>query len=653
MKKSIKSVLVLTLVLAICLSAALPGLAVTNTEGITFSAELNKSAVVVDGENVTVEMTVAMSAAHLCDSIQFSLISDIPGFSATLKTDSLGDSIFDEETKALSWMSSTDKSVQTLGVFEITIPADTVAKDYTIGIQNAQLSANMAYWEEEGSASATITVSAPVSYTATFAPGEGGEGTAPENITGSTITLPANTFTNSDTTKSFVGWKSSTDDQVYPAGAKVTLTADTTFTAQWASYAIELQPNVTEVGLGGTVDIKIVSTGNAFHAYDITVTYDTTKFAYEGASGSVNIKKFDQTIGADGVVATLSFTALDSFTEKVTGEFGFSKSLVAQSVAALSTDAVAASTKGTTVDIVPKYIVRFFGKDGAPQIGSDIEVAYGAKLAAADVPAAPGVDHYTFAGWKSNATGTPVYQTADEIAALEVKAAVDYTAQYDPEQYDVTKGDGIEGPDKATYDVPYEGTVTGAPDDNYDYTVTVEFPNGTTKEYPVDETGKFVITDEITGPIKITLNKTLKGVVVKTYMDYVGGHTLIVAYGINANGYTYSGNAMYRTAYYDGDTVTDKPADAKAFAWIIKGGIDDAGALAKLGVASTAAAEVAAGNDVNNTGTTDIADVQAVADCYNVKGDLAVYMAVYLRADRDASHVVDTTDANTVLAALA
>lgn len=132
---------------------------------------------------------------------------------------------------------------------------------------------------------------------------------------------------------------------------------------------------------------------------------------------------------------------------------------------------------------------------------------------------------------------------------------------------------------------------------------------------------------------------------VQVYTDYVGGYSLIVVYG-DAEGYLYDGNAMYRAAYYDREPE-DSPNTA--FVYIVEGAPAVEDVLKLLSETEDAAEEITASDDVNGSGSVDIADVQAVADCYNGVGDLETYMEVYLRADVNADHVVNSKDAESVL----
>ena len=80
--------------------------------------------------------------------------------------------------------------------------------------------------------SADGEVPQPETYTVSFDAGEGSGEMADQTTTGS-VTLPTCTFTAPEGYE-FAGWKMDGDDTVYAAGATVTVSADTTFTAQWS-----------------------------------------------------------------------------------------------------------------------------------------------------------------------------------------------------------------------------------------------------------------------------------------------------------------------------------------------------------------------------------------------------------------------------------
>lgn len=408
-------------------------------------------------------------------------------------------------------------------------------------------------------------------------------------------------------------------------------------------YTVSLEPSKDEVALGEMVDVDVVVKGAAFNAYDITVTYDPALFTYgDDTTGSVTIADYGKNFTSGDTVKTLTFTAKNSLSATNTGEFGITKAKIAVSGVALEAkDAYPAATEGASVDILLKYAVTFLDQDG--NVIQTVTVTEGRQVTAADIPDAPDLAHYTFNGWSNGIDEDLLY--ADDIAGLAVTAPVTYTAVYTADTYAVDFDSAeINAATTATYGTDYTGTVAGY-DGNYAYTVTAVFDGGSSQDYAVNEDGFTIPGTDVTGNMTLTVNKVINGVNVAVYGDYVGGYSLVVAYG-TAGGYSYNGNAMYRTAYYDGD---DANTDGRtAYAYIVKGAVSEADAFAAL-AATNSAEEITDSYNVNASANVDIADVQAVADCYNIQGELAKDMPVYLRADVNASHQVDTTDANLVL----
>ena len=128
---------------------------------------------------------------------------------------------------------------------------------------------------------------------------------------------------------------------------------------------------------------------------------------------------------------------------------------------------------------------------------------------------------------------------------------------------------------------------------------------------------------------------------VSLYSDYVGGYTEIVVNGV-LDGYAYDGVSMYKIA---DDT----------FAVLVPGAVTEADAAAMLSEAAEDASRDLTDdmkNDVNATGVFDIADVRAAFNCQNVLVDVSAYMDVYLRADVNGDHVVNSNDVTALYTAL-
>lgn len=460
------------------------------------------------------------------------------------------------------------------------------------------------------------------------------------------------------------------------AATEVTITAQEK-SVPAADYTVSLKPGAAEVEAGKTVTVDVVVTpgeGKEFAAWDIVLTYDTALFTYQSASGTATtngtVKDTDGSIQllatsdanftAETTIATLTFTAKEG-TEGQPGSFGLTADIAA-SVASLTENAVTAATTGTTVAIKASttYTITFYAEDGATisTINVPMEGENAGKIDSTVIPVAPDVDYMTFAGWKLNDTTS---YTAAELVNLTVTGNMSLTATYTAKEYTVSHT-GITGADTATYFDAYEGTIQNY-SSSYTYTVTVTATDGSTTLYTVksadiDSTGKFTIPEGvITGNVTLTVSKSLGDVAIAVYENYVAGqgddgiaYSLIVVYG-TAAGYEYDGNAMYRVAAYDGDRL-NTITGGKAYAYMVSGTptTDEVERDLEVADATDGAHTINDDNDVNGTGTTDIADAQAVRDCYNAKNaDSARLMATYLRADRDGDHEVDSDDITIVM----
>lgn len=159
MMKKMKRLSALVLLLALCFALSGPVTA-SNNDGVVFTAELSAEQLPYSDEDQTVSVSLVMSQEHLMDSAQYRIVCDIPGISFSEPTNTpSGIGIFDPDILGFAWMANNDVPVQSLGTYEITIPGGTKAGSYTIRFKEIMLSANFAYWEEDGSAAAVLTIS--------------------------------------------------------------------------------------------------------------------------------------------------------------------------------------------------------------------------------------------------------------------------------------------------------------------------------------------------------------------------------------------------------------------------------------------------------------------------------------------------------------
>lgn len=464
------------------------------------------------------------------------------------------------------------------------------------------------------------------------------------------------------------------------AAAEVVITAQVKSEPE-ADYTVSLKPSAAEVEASKTVTVDVVVTPGAekkFAAWDITLTYDTTLFTYKPASdtdttngtvteaetaGTLHLTSTNnENFNSETTIATLVFTAADG-KEGQTGNFNLTQAKLAESGKALTENAVSAdilNNASVKIKEIETYAVTFYQEDGTTVIGTINVLKNTGKIDNTELAGivAPAVAHKEFESWKLDETTS---YTAAQLLQLTVTGDMSLTATYKATEYMVTHT-GITGADKATNFAAYEGTIQNY-SSNYTYTVTVKVADGTVlytvENTGINSTGKFTIpAGKITGNVTMEVTKSMGKVAIQVYENYVAGkgengtaYSLVVVYG-TAAGYTYDGNAMYRVAAYDNDKA-NTISGGMAYAYMIADEgttVDDVEKVLKVADTTDDAHKITASNDVNGTVTIDIADAQAVRDCYNAKNaDSVKLMPTYLRADRDGDHEVDSDDITIVM----
>lgn len=166
MKVNFKKALSLVLCLVLCAGLCLSVFAANenNANGVTISASLDKTEInFSETDNQTVTLTVTMSKPSALDSVEFK-INTPDGFTVSQPVVSqygasgIGD--WNSSRQSYAWMASGDDvtGVTELLKADITVPAGTVAGNYTINVGSIKLSSGFTYWETAATASATLTV---------------------------------------------------------------------------------------------------------------------------------------------------------------------------------------------------------------------------------------------------------------------------------------------------------------------------------------------------------------------------------------------------------------------------------------------------------------------------------------------------------------
>ena len=168
----------------------------------------------------------------------------------------------------------------------------------------------------------------------------------------------------------------------------------------------------------------VLNAGTIMTAASQVKTYDVTFVGQDGQTLKTVTVEENGAVAASDIPAAPEVEGY-TFTGWKSGETVYTAEQV-------TAQAVTAAVTYTAQYEAKTFDVTFVGKDG--QTLKTATVAWNGAVAASDIPAAPAVDHYVFAGWKS---GDTVY-TAEQIAAQAVTAAVTYTAAYTFHPEDVT-----------------------------------------------------------------------------------------------------------------------------------------------------------------------------------------------------------------------
>lgn len=168
MKHLSKRLLALLLAALLSVSLCVPALAAneSNNRGAVFSAELDKPTVYVSDQEQTVVVSIKVNQKITLDSFEADVVEEggIKG-TAVSSQDLPG---FQIGSGKVAWMSFTPDNYETDHICDITftIPANTPAGTYTLGLKTLLITADIfqgsdEYWEDTAVATATLTITCP------------------------------------------------------------------------------------------------------------------------------------------------------------------------------------------------------------------------------------------------------------------------------------------------------------------------------------------------------------------------------------------------------------------------------------------------------------------------------------------------------------
>ena len=618
MKKSISVFLVLAMLAALFTGVGV----VANAAGLSYTAEVSPAELSESTEAQEITIVFKATESFAACSLECNVVLPSDWTITELKNDSIGttsgnvsigtktdDETIDLNKGKIFWYSSTADDVT--GVTEIatvkaTIPANT-SGDFDAKIENIEIAKNFG----------DDSVASSDSYTQTI------------TITGSTPPSPA------------------------------------------AEYIVTISDGVdgtAEVEIGDPVTMTVTVTGGDFNGLQGKVKYDKDLFELKSVSGdaadddedtvgTVELCTLDKTTYSDGAeVATLKFEA------KAAGKGDFT---VAATVGDFddfkSKDAVYADAVNDSVTVKEpepvKYTVTVASVEHATLEANTTEAAEGDPVTITvtvdsgwQIDSVSAVDEdNTSVTVTDNEDGTysitmpasniTVTATVSEIPATKYAVNVPTVKHATVE---ATKTEAAEG-DPVTITVTADSgwqidSVTVKDGTGADVTVTDNGDGTYTLSMPASEITVTVAVSEIAPAFTVKVT------------EYVTGINLVLVKG-EAAGYTYGSQAMYDASAKYGEN------DEKVFVILddsLSGTEEEvqAAAAAKVVEATATAADhvlAASSYEVNGTSKVDFNDAGAAFGCYNAAYTLADNIAMYLRADVDASKTVDGTDVSAIM----
>lgn len=199
--------------------------------------------------------------------------------------------------------------------------------------------------------------------------------------------------------------------------------------------------------------------------------------------------------------------------------------------------------------------------------------------------------------------------------------------------YEVTYSDAVfdsEKTEKTAYNgIDYQGKILDSVyDELYDWTVTYEIA-GVVNNAQVSGSTFTIPGENIVGNMKLDYSKKLN---VKVYVEpYAPRLTLVRVEGA-ADGYTFNGNKMIKSANSE-----------NMGAWVVEGDLTAADAEALIGVAEDASDSIAENTDINGDSKTNLNDLAIVLGCSKgyydstTTEDVTHYLLSDVNGDRDVT----------------
>ena len=674
MKRKMKQWMSLALSVAMLLGIAVPAWAAneTNDLGVTFQATLDQATIAQSDEDQEVTMRLKANKAIELDGMGLTVVQDnalklksIAGGESNIDID-IGD--YNVANGILAWHvenGSTITGVTDMLVVTFTVPANTPAGTYTVGVEKIELTKDYGEtWETGATASTTLTIT--------------------DQAAGYTAGLTSTTKAVSVSDKVNVNVDvSHSSDTVFAAGeVKVSYdTAKLKFNKEYSTLGsatvtdkdgvLTLEDYGTDKNLGTGVyvlafdaiadgEANVTLTSAAFVNKENAVKSDLIAATLTPAKLAITINK-----------KTYKVTLPDIFTGLTTVTDGEDYTFTKADGTHYDYGTVTATVNGTTVDVIDNgngtYTVKnvtgeltitgsrteksysvIFEGNAAGEITDGEETATYNKNYTFTLPTAErwaySVDKITIGG--KNYTGYTVKDSVYTIAGGAIDDDIVITVSKKQTIASV-KVEGTGAGAAAGYDtnatIGQDYTLTLTPEAGYRYQVTATV-NG--QQVEVKKNGNDYTIRNVTGDIVFTVEHivVVDGVLVSEYLTLNGTKMWLVKNEVTLEDGkvpTYDGAQMFWSEKYN------------AYCYLtIAETLDIETAATRVGIADGPAVDVNYGMDVNMTGKVDASDAQLIYNIYNVVYDGFTEEATaekFLRADVNGDTKVDVTDAAAVI----
>lgn len=675
MKCNVKKLVSLLLCFCLIGNLAVPAYA-ANSLGVTFQANLDTPVIQTSDTDQTVVMRVVTSEPVLLESISVDVVYDSALTIASISND---DSRIDFEgstnSNRVRWDGTSNldqlSDVSSIAVVTFTVPANTPAGTYEVGVQDIILTKDYGTeWESGASATTTLTIT---------------EATAADGYTASLNTL--NSTVNVEDTVSVNVGISHGSDTVFAAG-EIVVTYDNSLlsfnesastlgsaTVENADGTLTLEDYGADKNMGTGVYVLVfeaVSDGNAtveitsaaFVKKENAVKSDLIPAALSPAAVSVVINKQVHNVDLPDIFeGPATVTDGEDYTFSVADGENYDY------------DSITATVGGQTVDVIDNGDGTYTIENVTGEIvitGTREEKSYTVTISgnakdditdAADkatyntdysftMPSADGwaysLDSITIGG--TVYTGYSVSDSVYTIPGSAINGDIVITVSKSQTIASVTvegTGAGAAAGYETSASIGESYTLTIVPEAGYNYMVTATM-NGTAATVIDNGNNTYTIAN-VTGNIVFTVNRSVvvDGVSVCQYLTLDGTIMWLVKNNtVVADGKvpTYDGANMFWSEKYDcycylalAETMSTEDA------------------AEKVNITDGAAATVNYGMDVNITGKVDASDAQLVYNMYNVLYNTFTDDATvekFLRADVNADSIVNVEDASAIIAAI-